>query len=146
MARGGARPGAGRKPKAVADAPAGKPKAAPRKKPAAQPAYVDGDGVKTEAAPPNWPFGQTPPAEPPPKADLAELTPLDYLLQIMRDDAEDKRLRIQAATLAAPYVHARKAEGSSKKEEAAAKVKAAGAGKFGRREPPKLVAAGGQKL
>ncbi len=145
MARGGFRPGAGRKPKAVADAPADKPKAAPRKKPA-EARFVDPNGVKTDAAPENWPFGKAAQGEPPPKPDLSELTPLDYLLQIMRNEGEDKKLRMQAATLAAPYVHARKAESSGKKEEAAAKVKAAGAGKFGRREPPKLVATGGQKL
>ena len=45
-----------------------------------------------------------------------------------------------------PYDYAKKGESSGKKEEAAAKAKAAGAGKFGRREPPKLVAAGGKSV
>ena len=145
MARGGSRPGAGRKPRALADGAAPKPKAVPRKKKEAT-QYVDANGVKTAAAPKNWPFGQEPPAEQAPKPDLSELTPLEYLLGVMRDGDEEKGRRMQAATLAAPYVHARKVESSGKKEEAAAKAKAAGAGKFGRREPPKLVAAGGQKL
>lgn len=33
------------------------------------------------------------------------LTPLAYLLAIMRDDANDKSTRIDAAKAAAPYVH-----------------------------------------
>lgn len=71
--------------------------------------------------------------------------PLDFLLQVMRDEQEEKGRRIQAATLAAPYCHPKKGE-TSKRDEAAGKAKAAGAGKFGRREPPKLVASGGQKI
>ena len=150
MPRGGSRPGAGRKPKAATADKQATPKAAPAKKPRpkAEAPYVDADGVRTEHAPDNWPFGRKPPPEPPPekpKADLSELMPLDFLLQVMRDEEEEKGRRIQAATLAAPYCHPKKGE-TSKKDEAAAKAKAAGAGKFSRREPPKLVAAGGQKV
>jgi hypothetical protein len=35
------------------------------------------------------------------------ITPLDYLLSIMRDESEDKRERLDAAKAAAPYCHAR---------------------------------------
>lgn len=35
------------------------------------------------------------------------LTPLDYLLSVMRSDAEEPARRIDAAKAAAPYVHAR---------------------------------------
>jgi hypothetical protein len=35
------------------------------------------------------------------------MTPLDYLLSIMRDENEDGRQRIDAAKAAAPYCHAR---------------------------------------
>lgn len=164
MPRGGFRPGAGRKPGASAVQSVDKPKAAPRQatKPTAKPVarsapktkkekVYDKDGIKTKDAPDNWPFGAKPPPAArteqaaPPKVELSELMPLDFLLEVMRDGEEDKRVRLQAATLAAPYCHPKKGE-SSKKDEAAAKAKAAGAGKFSRREPPKLVAAGGQKI
>lgn len=147
MPRGGSRPGAGRKPKAATADKQATPKAAPAKKSAPKPeaAYVDGNGVRTKDAPASWPFGTVPPPEPPPKEDLSGLMPLDFLLQVMRDEQEEKGRRIQAATLAAPYCHPKKGE-TSKRDEAAGKAKAAGAGKFGRREPPKLVASGGQKI
>ena len=34
-------------------------------------------------------------------------TPLNYMLQIMRDDTRDQALRFEAAKAAAPYVHAK---------------------------------------
>lgn len=74
MPRGGARPGAGRPRKNPA--PAAKAPAKPRAKKVAAP-VVDAAGFKTEAAPPNWPFGKEP--EQPPE-DLSGLMPLDYLL------------------------------------------------------------------
>nr|WP_297526969.1 hypothetical protein [uncultured Roseateles sp.] len=136
MPRGGARPGAGRKPKP-------KPKVA---------GFTDGSGQKTPDAPDGWPFGTEPPpappppppAEPRPHKDLSELTPLDFLLEVMRDDMEDKRLRIQAAQLAAPYVHTKKGDVGKKEQqkEAAGKV----AGRFSAGAPPRLAAAGGKKL
>jgi hypothetical protein len=41
------------------------------------------------------------------KAHACGLTPLDYLLSVMRDESEDKRERLDAAKAAAPYCHAR---------------------------------------
>ena len=35
------------------------------------------------------------------------LTPLDYMLGIIRNEREDKTVRLDAAKAAAPYVHAR---------------------------------------
>lgn len=35
------------------------------------------------------------------------VTPLEYMLRIMRDEAEDPRARLNAAVSAAPYVHAK---------------------------------------
>src|SRR3954454_5421782 len=35
------------------------------------------------------------------------ITPLDYMLGIVRNEAEDKTVRLDAAKAAAPYVHAR---------------------------------------
>jgi len=101
---------------------------------------VDADGFKTD---PNWPFGQERPPDP---EDLSELTPLDYLLKIVRDPTKDEKTRIQAATIAAPYCHPKKGESSAKKEEAEARKQAAATGRFGRRQPPKLVAAGGKSV
>ena len=67
MARGGTRPGAGRKPGAPNKATAQQRKAA---------------------------------AE-------SGLTPLDYLLSVMRDATVPRELRVDAANKAAPYVHAK---------------------------------------
>ena len=38
---------------------------------------------------------------------LEGLTPLDYLLDILRDEKQDQAARTDAAKAAAPYVHAR---------------------------------------
>lgn len=73
-------------------------------------------------------------------------TPLEFLITVMNDNGVADKLRLEAAKTAAQYVHPKKGESSGKKDEAAARAKEAGAGKFGRREPPKLVAAGGQKV
>lgn len=35
------------------------------------------------------------------------LTPLDYMISVMRDVANEDRVRLEAAKAAAPYVHAR---------------------------------------
>jgi len=67
MARGGARPGAGRKPGAR-------------------------DKLAKETAE---------------RVAAEGITPLDFLLSVMRDAEEEKVKRIEAAKAAAPYVHAR---------------------------------------
>lgn len=144
MARGGPRPGAGRKPKAVADetTPATKPKAAPRRKkpqPEAEQPYVDANGLRTEAAPDNWPFGVKPPQ---PEPDLSDMTPLDFLLSVMRNPKESESRRMQAATIAAPYCHP-KAEEKGKKA-AKSEEAAAAASKFKRSAPPKLAVVNGK--
>lgn len=140
MPRGGSRPGAGRPRKNPVAEPAPAKKRPVAKK---SPAGHAPDGVKTPEAPPSWPFGADPPAPP---QDLSKLTPLEYMLQVMRDPNEEKGRRMQAASLAAPYVHAKKGE-LGKKQQAAEDAKAAAAsGRFSRRQPPKLVAAGGKKL
>ncbi len=73
-------------------------------------------------------------------------TPLEFLLSVMNDNSLDDKLRLDAAKTAAQYVHPKKGESSGKKEEAEAKAKAAASGKFGRREPPRLVASGGKTV
>ncbi len=37
--------------------------------------------------------------------EAAGISPLDYLLMVMRDDREPKAVRLDAAKAAAPYVH-----------------------------------------
>lgn len=79
-------------------------------------------------------------------AALSHRDPRAFLLAAMNDVELEPKLRIESAKALMPYEFAKKGESSGKKEEAAAKAKAAGAGKFGRREPPKLVAAGGKSV
>ena len=65
--------------------------------------------------------------------------PLEYLLSVVRDPGADEKIRIQAASIAAPYCHAKKGEAGGKKEAANEKAKGAAA-KFGARPAPlKLV-------
>jgi len=41
------------------------------------------------------------------KANNAGLTPLEYLLSVMRNENEDEARRLDAAKAAAPYIHPR---------------------------------------
>lgn len=41
------------------------------------------------------------------KVEQSGLTPLEYMLQIMRDELQEPRTRLAAAQSAAPYVHAK---------------------------------------
>lgn len=149
MARGGSRPGAGRPRKdglPPGSAPAKRPSrakvkatsavGAPKKSKGVKPVggYSVG-GVKHVDAPKDWPFGTVAPeSESVPAAGAVEpgaslgeapdpnLTPLDYLLRVVRDPAAAINLRIQAANIAAPYMHVKKGEGGKKSaEEEAAK-------------------------
>jgi len=63
------------------------------------------------------------------------LTPLEFMLKIMRDPNEDADRRARMAIAAAPFCHARKGEGSGK-EDKAERAKAAGSGKFSPSRPP----------
>lgn len=42
-------------------------------------------------------------------AKTGDLTPLDFLLQVMRDEENDLIIRLDAAKTAAPYMHAKRA-------------------------------------
>jgi phage terminase small subunit len=136
MPRGGSRPGAGRK----ADPNSGRQQAAAKR--AAPAKAIAPSGEKDARAPASWPFGTAQEKEP---ELLSSLTPLDYLLSLVQNPKEDKRIRIQAATIAAPYVHPKKGEGTGKKEQQAAAAKQV-ASRFSTGAPPKLVAAGGKKV
>lgn len=78
-------------------------------------------------------------------AELEKLSPLEYLLQVMRNPAVPATLRIMAAKTAAPFVHAKPGETAKpgKKEIQQDAAGQAGAGKFGPRQPPRLVSNGG---
>ena len=68
----------------------------------------------------------------------ANLSPLEYMLQVMNDPLEDGSMRARMATAAAPYCHPRKGEGQGKKADLADRAKAAGSGRFAPSKPPKL--------
>ena len=91
MPRGGARPGAGRKTKAVRDA-------------------IDACEIAA-------------------KRSKGEMSPLDFMLAVMRDEEQEIKLRTAMAQAAAPYIHAKPADGKlGKKEQAEVAAQSAGAG------------------
>lgn len=97
MARGGYRPGAGR-PKGAKSSKA-KPKTAPQTK-----SVPKGKSKK--------------------RSQRKDKSPLEYMLRVMNDPAADPSRRDRMAIAAAPFLHARGAEGAikrspGKKEEAA---------------------------
>lgn len=97
MPRGGARPGAGRPRKIVAAVhPASEAPAEVAKRPEVQ-----------GRAGPSIPAGSAPAAGP-------DLSPLDFLLSLVRDESVEERVRIQAASIAAPYCHAKPGEAGKK--------------------------------
>ena len=68
--------------------------------------------------------------------EASNFTPLDYMLQVMNDPDNGVDIKLRAASLAAPYVHGRKGEGTGKKDEREARAKTAGAGRFASSPPP----------
>ena len=69
-----------------------------------------------------------------------DASPLDYMLAVMRSAEVDPNRRDRMAIAAAPFVHARAADKKPTKKEAAAEsAQAAVTGRFGVRQPPKLV-------
>lgn len=87
-----------------------------------------------------------PKKEQPETVVVSERDPLQFLLDVMQGLIEPTMAQLKAAQAAAQYVHPKKGESSGKKEEAEAKAKAAAGGRFGRRQAPKLVAAGGKAV
>lgn len=130
MPRGGARPGAGRKRLTPV---------VPVKKPV--PKAFAPDGVKAADAPAEWPFGTTSPAElaAPPVVAGEPLSPLDYLVGVVRDESADPKLRIQAAAIAAPFLHPRLTPVGKKTQKQEAAAKAGVSGKFAPAAAPRLV-------
>ena len=64
------------------------------------------------------------------------LEPLDYMLAVMNDQTADKERRDRMAIAAAPFRHARIAEGKGKKQEKDEKAAAAAKGRFSAGKPP----------
>lgn len=85
--------------------------------------------------------------KPKPKPETPRLPDTD-MLTMLQDVAlgriEATALQVRAAIAAVQYTHAKKEGG--KKDEAAEKAKAAGAGKFGQAAAPRLAASGGKKV
>jgi hypothetical protein len=67
-----------------------------------------------------------------------KLDPLEYALAIVSDPREDKDRRDRMAVAILPYLHPRKGEGQGKKDEKSDRAKAAGGGKFKAGRPPIL--------
>jgi hypothetical protein len=127
---GGARPGAGRKPKAPAAKSANKPAA---KKPALQtklePQPRGGAQKRSKSVP----------------VEIPEADMLTLLKDIALGRTEASAGQIRAAIAAVQYTHTKKGDGGKKDEDQEKARKAAG-GKFAPAAPPKLVAAGGKKI
>ncbi len=101
MPRGGARPGAGRKPKV---------------------APLNGVENQTPASKPR--VGGRPPKPPVLLPSTTSEDPLAFLMGVMNDGVVPLDLRIKAATSAAQYTHAKKGEGGKKQEQEAAALEA----------------------
>ena len=72
------------------------------------------------------------------EAEAENLSPLEYMLNVMNDELADKNRRDRMAIAAAPFQHSRKGEGLGKKDEASERAKTAGAGRFSTSASPKL--------
>ena len=81
---------------------------------------------------------------PPPPTDLPDTDMLTLLHNVALGKVEATALQVRAAIAAVQYTHTKKGDGG-KKEEAQERAEQA-ASKFRRSAPPKLVAAGGQKV
>jgi phage terminase small subunit len=70
-------------------------------------------------------------------AAAEQMSPLDYMLKVMRDDNANDARRDRMAVSAAPFFHPRKGEsGTGKKEEKASRAEQAGKGRFAPSRPP----------
>lgn len=71
-------------------------------------------------------------------AAAEQMDPLSYMLKVMNDPQADPARRDRMAVAAAPFCHSRKAEGKGKKDEREDRAKAAASGRFASSAPPKL--------
>ncbi|WP_199798858.1 hypothetical protein [Qipengyuania thermophila] len=75
------------------------------------------------------------------KRSKGSMSPLDFMLAVMRDEEQDLKLRAAMAQAAAPYVHAKPADVAKGKKEQQNEdaQQIAASGKFAPRRSPKLV-------
>jgi phage terminase small subunit len=132
---GGKRPGAGRKP--------GKkgPAVLPIDEGEALKALVEGDSHNP--APVEAPAS---PGEAPKQTEAAGLDMLQLLQAVALGKVEATALQVRAAIAAVQYTHTKRGDGGKKEEVADKAKKAASGGRFTSAAPPRLVAAGGQKV
>ena len=81
---------------------------------------------------------------PPPTIEIAERDMLSLLQDVALGRVDATALQVRAAIAAVQYTHTKRGDGG-KKEEVQERAEQA-ASKFRRSAPPKLVAAGGQKV
>jgi phage terminase small subunit len=72
--------------------------------------------------------------------------PLAFLQAVWTGELDATVAQVRAATAALPFKHRKMGEGGGKAEEAEAKRKAAGEGRFGRRAGPALATANGKAV
>lgn len=72
------------------------------------------------------------------KAKNKSLMPLDYMLDIMRDEDEPKDRRDKMAYWLLPYLYPKADKKTGKKEEREERAKAASTGRFSASQPPQL--------
>jgi len=99
-------------------------------------------GARPNSGPKRKPPAQVLPAadeKPADSAPAGELEPLEFLRQVMLGVIDPSPSQLKAAIAAAQYCHAKVGEGG-KKEQRQAEAEATASGKFGARQPPKLVA------
>ena len=138
MARGGYRPGAGR-PKLTEAEKAERAAARAGESSASKPVAKKAPKKRTN---PHLDF----PLDVAGEAAMANMSPLDYMLHVMRNGAVESARRDRMAIAAAPFVHARKEPVGAGKREAADAAAKKVVSKFSPGAPPKLVAAGGKKV
>ena len=141
MARGGFRPGAGRKPKAkaaqVVDFPAVAAQEPVESKATNTPggSFALPDGQRSPDLPENWPFGTVQHAEvkgkpEEPKAPTVIRTAREYLHFVVNDPESDPKLRLDAAKRLIEFEES-KPGAMGKKEERKEAAKRVSGGKFG---------------
>jgi phage terminase small subunit len=88
-------------------------------------------GVKEPDSPEQWPFGTA-------EVKPGKVSPLEFLLNMVNNPDVDEKIRLQAAAIAAPFVHVKPV--ATKKEDAAEAAKKASEGRFAAPlTPPRLV-------
>jgi len=107
-----------------------------------------GAGRKPKAKPGDAaaPTPVLPPPEGEPPIDVPKLNMLELLQAVALGKVQATPLQVRAAIAAVQYTHTKRGDGGKKDEQADKAKKAASGGRFSAAAPPRLVAAGGQKV